>query len=94
MREQVAGVSGSGLLMMLGMIVGRLRRGRGPGLWTVARELAHSFGAVWMERAHRKTMVVVLDRVAEGGRIRVIDGAGMHRCYEVEPRPSPRRDDE
>lgn len=93
MREQLIGLTASGLLLGLGAMARGLRRNRGPGLWVVLQELARSCGAVLVERAHRRTTMVVLDRVADGGRIRVTDGTGSQRCYEVE-RPVPRPVDE
>lgn len=93
MDERVVGLAMSALLG-LGILLRRRREQSSSGAWLVLREVARALGAVMVERAHRTTTLRMLDRIDDGGRVRVIDSSGRQCVYEYQQRPLPEADRE
>ncbi|MEU6676654.1 hypothetical protein [Streptomyces sp. NPDC046925] len=85
MSDTVA-VAGPIAIMGLSVLI-RLGRGRGRiGPWEVLRELARGRSAAAAERECRATAVEVLDRLAAGGSLDMVDDRGHRRTFRVSPR--------
>jgi len=85
MGAEVVTVIGSGAVLVLGLTT-RLMSGRGrPGLWEILLELAKGRTAAASERERRATMVEILDRLPQGGRVDEVDESGRQRSYEIAP---------
>ena len=88
MGAGLAAITGTGALTIIGLLL-RSRAGS-AGLWEVLGELARGRTAAMAERERRATMVEVLDRLTEGGRLVEIDERGKRHSLEVRPRTGQR----